>query len=239
MSEDLRSRYRRDYTNEPIRQRPAAPKPALNETVKPIPAAAPPSDTKAETPLVLPLSTITEPAAPKHPRKHKRRPSVSKKLLITLALLLIVASGAGVGYYKFHKDQTSGNQAYFPPSIISQVSIPLYYPINLPSGYKVNNDYKVLQQNVVYYSIKDAAANRYAVTIQPLPTSFDFNQFKGKFLKPDEFSTTIGSALVGTAGANLIASIRTDDNSWVIINASNTNTQTQLETIVRSLHKSK
>jgi hypothetical protein len=226
MNEELRNRYRRDYTSEPIKHRQATPKPL-----------APPANPAIPSSLAVP--SLEERAIPKHQPKRNSRRQSSKTLITVIVLLLIVAGAGAAGYYKFYKKQTPTASAYFPSSIASQVSIALYYPINLPAGYKVNNDYKILQQNVVYYSIKDPAANRYAVTIQPLPANFDFNQFKGKFLKPDEFSTSIGSALVGTAGANLIASIRTNDNDWIIINATNTTTQSQLETIVRSLHKSK
>jgi hypothetical protein len=115
------------------------------------------------------------------------------------------------------------------------VSIPVYYPQNLPAGYTYNNDAKTIQANILYFSITGPGNQTFYVTQQSIPPNFDFSTFNEKFLNPDNFSSDAGSVIAGPVGGNLIGSVQTDKNTWIIINSPGTNSQTELETVVRSL----
>jgi hypothetical protein len=115
------------------------------------------------------------------------------------------------------------------------VSIVTFYPQNLPKGYSYANDAKALKPDTLYYSIKGPNGQVIYVTQQPLPASFDYSAFAKKFLKPDNFSTAIGDGMAGIVGPNLLGSIRTNQNTWVIFNSVDTAAQNPLESVMRSL----
>jgi hypothetical protein len=115
------------------------------------------------------------------------------------------------------------------------VPIPTFFPKNLPAGYSYGNDAKALKPNILYYSVRGPKKQAFYITQQPLPANFDFAGFKKKFLNPDNFSTGIGDAMAGPAGSNLLGSIRTNKNTWIIINSSDITAQDPLEAVMRSL----
>lgn len=129
----------------------------------------------------------------------------------------------------------SGNTSEQPSPAGDKVSIPVYYPKNLPTGFTYNNDAKALKPDVLYYSIKGPGSQNFYVTQQAIPANFDFAAFNKKFLKPDSFSTEAGTATAGVAGPSLVGSIRTTKNTWIIINSLDTSVLPQLETVARSL----
>jgi hypothetical protein len=212
MEEDLRRRFRRDYTAEPIRVTSPAAVPATN-TPPPAPQA-PAKDS--------PTSKFLSPA----------------KLMIAILLIVIVAAG---GFFALHQKHAPKNPVkhYFPSSITKdQIQIPVYYPINLPGNLIVDsNTFKVIQKNVLYYSVSNRAGDKFYITIQPLASNFDFVAFKKKFVKPDEYQTPIGSNLVGVAGTSLIGSIQTNKNVWILLNSSAIGSISTMETITRSFQE--
>lgn len=236
MDEDLRNRYRRDYAREPSSDRTKRfpiPKPTPRRSVTPDRT----DHTQGAPALALPTPKIEATEEPKRRHKTKRRHR-SLRIMVLVIVLLIVTVAVGVfGYIKLSKDSTQ-SQHYFPSSVTQgHVKMQLYYPTKLPSGYRVNDDFKTPQANVVTYSILDPKNNRYVLAIQPLPDGLNIDDQKTKMLNADSINTSYGSAIVGTTVDGLLAFIRTDDGSLIIIHALNKDTQTQLETIVRSLQQ--
>jgi len=157
-----------------------------------------------------------------------------KKTLPALVILVaLVLAGGGYAYFKpSHPKQ--GKPGAYGQQISQQVSIPLYYPQNLPGGYSYNNDAKVIKANVLYISVTGPGQQSFYITQQAVPASFDFVAFNKKFLNPDSFSADSGTVTAGQVGANLIGSVRTDKNTWIIINAPSTSSLTEMETVIRS-----
>jgi hypothetical protein len=121
------------------------------------------------------------------------------------------------------------------PTVPQSSSIAVYVPRNLPSGYTYNNDQKMIKTNVYYSSINGPKGEIFYITQQPIPTDFDFTAFNKKFLNPDTFNSNAGTATVGLAGTSFIASVRTNKNSWIIINSPASKSAGSLEAVVRSL----
>jgi hypothetical protein len=154
------------------------------------------------------------------------------RLVVVSAVMLTVVGGTiGYKYYSSSHKKTH----YFPSYITkAQVTVPVYFPITLPAGYKVG-DYKIIRKNIFSYSVANSKGEKFYVTTQPMVSAFNFESFKNKFVNPDEYSTPIGSVLVGVAGADLIGSIQTNQNTWVILNSKAVGSINDMETITRSL----
>ena len=232
MDEELRGRYRRDFTREPIRERPSA------RPTKPI-VLPRTNGLEAKRAADIPPVHLEEFADANTPRRHRKLKTKRKnrwKVLALLVVLIILGAGGGLLFKRWHTKSNTSH--HFPNNIVQgQSAMQLYYPVGLPTGYIVNNDFKS-SPNLVTYSVRDKASNKFVLSIQPLPSTFNYDLFKQKLLNPDEFNTSTGSALVGSAGPSLIAIVRTNENVLVIINALNTGTKSQLEVVVRSLQKS-
>lgn len=158
-------------------------------------------------------------------------------LVLTACVALVVVAAAAETVFKPKHAQSANNPR--AQSVASLVSIPVYYPQDLPKGYSYNNDAKVLKTNVLYFSVTGPGKQKFFITQEPIPSNFDFTAFNKKFLNPDTFSCDAGSALVGQAGANMIGSVQTNKNTWVIVNSGSTTPQTELETVIRALEPTK
>lgn len=163
-------------------------------------------------------------------------PKPSKKLIrLTVIAISVILLGLG-GYYLWSSTQKepAKKTSSLVPADGKPVSITLYQPKNLPSGYIFNADAKTIKENVLYFSVTGPKKEMYYITQQPIPANFDFTTFNKKFLNPDTFTTPSGTATVGPVGAINLGSIRTSKNTWIIINASETATTAGVETVARS-----
>jgi hypothetical protein len=154
--------------------------------------------------------------------------------LAALLAVVVVGLAGGAVYLRFWQSASA------QPNAVRQlheqgVSIAIYYPQQLPAGYTYNNDAKMVKSTIFYFSVTGPNRQLFYVSQQPVPSNFDFDGFSKKFLNPDSFSTDAGSAVVGQAGASLVGSIRTNKNTWILINTAAVNSLSQLEVIARSL----
>ena len=173
--------------------------------------------------------------------KQAPKKSRTKRWLMLAGLIVLLTLAAG-GWFLWTKRQTKqaaqpvANQSYFPSGIGSQMTIPVYYPVNLPAGFSVAS-FAVIKQNVLFYSVTNKAGDKFNVTIQPLPSTFDFVGFQKKFFQPDQYQTPIGSNLVGVAGTTLIGSIQTTKNVWILLNSNSVDQLKDMETITRAFRQ--
>ncbi len=165
--------------------------------------------------------------------RYRSNDTKSLKILTYIAAsLLVVVIGGLVLLASQHK--TTGP---FPASVRKQASFALYYPTELPAGWDVDQHSIGGNSQAVTYGITSNKSTKFAVSIQAIPADFDFTVFKKKFFSTDEFTTKIGSALVGEVGNSLVASIRTNDNSWILINTSYQTSRAELTELVRAFVK--
>jgi len=160
----------------------------------------------------------------------------SRRVVLGMVILVGIFGVGAVGYIYFKSNNAkSSTLSAFSQPIDARLTIPVYYPQDLPAGYIYNNDSKILKTNVFYYSVTGPRNSLFHVTQQPIPESFDFATFNKKLLTPDTFNATSGTVTAGEVGVNTIGSVKTDKNTWIIINSSAPNSVTQLETVARSL----
>jgi hypothetical protein len=219
-SEDIRSRYRRDFTSEPIRPNSpgsnSAPKPPQVEQVHHAPTASPepaittePAFEKIE-PIIQPVAQPARANQVKHSRKN------GKKLLAVLIILLCVAA-ASTAAYIYHQNSSE----VIPAKIKSQTNLPILYPSKLPPGYKViKSSFNVTSGNVVAYYASDSKGNHINFTVQPRPKSFDFDKFYTQIMSDTtRFNTPAGEAVIGKANDKLLGSLATT-SSWLLVTGS-------------------
>lgn len=138
-----------------------------------------------------------------------------KPIVYIVACILFTAGGAGV-YYMFFVSYDP-----IPQNIRLQVSFTLYYPKSLPSGWSIDKSsfYTDPSVQVVGYRLR-GPSGYLNVTIQPVPKSFDFNNFYTKRLSGTvQFLTPLGQGAIGTAGNQLVGSLETP-SSWVLASPS-------------------
>ncbi|GEM_PF-3312690 len=224
--EELRNRFDRSSPVRPVRGRDAATI-RLSDSSRAV-------ETVPTRPEVAPVAPSTH-----TPRHTSRAANINKRTIFAIIAIIIAIAAIAGGYSVLKPKHTkSGATPTFTLPAGQQVSIPLYYPQNLPSGYTYNNDAKVIRPNVLYISVTGPGNQVFYVTQQTIPANFDFVGFGKKFTSPDNFTSDAGSAMAGQVGANLIGSIQTNKNTWIIINSPATNSLTELEIIARSFEYS-
>lgn len=109
------------------------------------------------------------------------------------------------------------------------------YTKSLATSFHVNNDAQDLGKGVITYSISDDKGNVYSVVQQPTPASFDQKKFAQGLKNTEAFTAPLGSVVIGESGSELLASVSTADNRWILIQAPLTSLRAQIETITKSI----
>lgn len=163
-------------------------------------------------------------------------PKKSKKKLYLTACLIILTLFGGLAFYwykgTFSKDPT-------PSSVKGSVSLPVYYPQNLPVGFTVDEkSYSVSGEVVSFHAVNDSG-DKILFTVQPRPSTFDYQTFYQKGLAGTvQFSTPAGQAAIGRAQDRLVGNLVTDV-SWVLIGASTPKlTTADFQLVLEGLRKS-
>jgi len=216
--EDLRRRLAQNAGRAPARRAPAQP---VARAV-PVPAAAAPA-----------AKPVADSASSKS----------SWKMVIIGVSLLVLASLAGGGVFWWrsqHKGHTlAATTNPLAQQLSSLVSIPVYAPLNLPAGYTYNDDAKAVKSTIMYFSVTGPGNQKFYISEQPIPPNFNFEGFAKKYLNPSNFSSDAGNGAAGTLANQLVGSIQTNKNTWIIINSPASNSLTELETVARSLELTK
>lgn len=108
-----------------------------------------------------------------------------------------------------------------PYSARRDITYPLYYPKQLPTGYTINRESFHQTDGVVIFSIDAPSGKNIAVSQQRLPIDLDVSARKNPagFSAPDErtFGTPLGEAHQSLWGNKSVISLPTQD-TWIILN---------------------
>jgi hypothetical protein len=218
-NDNLRGRYRRDFTREPIGgSSPAQPSPAQPRADQSQPSVHNQThSTPVETEDDLLPSLADIKSAHQQQRKVTKKKGGGFKKFTLLVLGLVFLGAIAGGVYLFTKDKKQVAQKV-PTSVQAKASVPILYPDKLPSGYKViQESFNISAGGIVAYYAEDSSGHRLNFTVQPRPANFDFESFYTKILtNATRFSTPLGEAAVGTANDHLLGSLATT-KSWVIV----------------------
>jgi len=177
------------------------------------------------------LATPQSPTEPHQPQVGKKRLWKRRTQLIIAGLVLVSISVVAFAVVKLNTPNP------IPETIRSQVSFPLYYPTKAPANWHVDESSYSATSDVVMYTLNNDAGQKFFVSIQPPPSNFNYDGFKKQFSGNDEFNTDLGSVFIGNVATSAIASIRTNDGSWIIISAADPATKSELPTLARYFTK--
>lgn len=202
--EDLRQRFRRDFTKEKIGDTAPAPKPpqpnqALKEPSAPAPAMT------AELPHIPDIVDSHRPEV-----KIKR----SKKTIFLLFLGLVIFAGLAGSAYWYWANKLA---IPVPSSVRAAVDFPLLYPTELPTGFSLKKNSFSVSKDVVVFEAVNTSSVSIAFSDQKKPIGFDFATFyKQGLTSSTTFNTNIGEAAIGNANGRLLGSVTTDQ-SWLLV----------------------
>lgn len=217
----------RPANQQPVVPQPASqPRPPFAQSTSPVPSV--PAQPQQPAP-VQPAPTTAELIA-RHERETSPQSNTKRNLVLAVAGLIIVIAGALL----FAHHAPAKSHSLFPSNIsASQVTIPVYWPKNLPAGFKVSG-YKVVKQDVLNYVVTNSNNDSFYVNIQPIPAGYDFGAFDKRFSAPATYYVSIGTAMAGLMNKQLICSIQTA-KSWVLINTTAIKDSADMATIAKAL----
>ncbi|HXY17807.1 MAG TPA: hypothetical protein VEH48_00060 [Candidatus Nitrosopolaris sp.] len=220
---------------------PAAPAVQTQPAAQSQPAAFFPPAAPAAQPTPQQPPQPAQPFAPQ-PAPAFAQPEETKKsgkfkpAAVSLAVVVLAVGGFTVIDHKINSN-SSALSGYFPPSVSqSKLSIPAYYPVNLPAGFSVGG-YKVINQKMLNYVVANKDKDQFYVSVQPLPSTAELTAFSKKVSNQTLADTPAGSGLVGTSGDTLVGSVQTTKNVWILISSTAISKAADLETIIHSFEQ--
>lgn len=164
----------------------------------------------------------------------KRRDN--KKYLLTAGIVCLVLAGGGAAYWRLFANQTAVVDP-FTSRILSSMQFPLYYPTELPTGYRIDTkSVNVPQQGVVVFSMIGPKGEKLYMSEEARPSSFDLGGFYNKFQDRKEVGVSDGAIAVGQldGGRTEVAS-RANNKTWILSNTRANIPLEQLTTMMKSL----
>lgn len=205
----------------PIQHEPAHHTPVHHEPIRHAPVQGPQFE---------PRPTTAELIA-RHEQDSRKQSSGGRRNLVLAAAGLVIIVVVALLFVHRSPAKHTGP---FPASIsAAQITIPVYYPKDLPKGFKVTGS-KVVKQDSLNYAVTSPNNDSFYVNIQPIPAGYDFAAFNKRFATPTTYQTTIGTATMGLMNNELVCSIKTG-KSWVLINSTATRSSADMATVAKAL----
>lgn len=171
--------------------------------------------------------------------RHKKgfTPRFNKKGLFLIGIgTLLVLSGGGFAYWKLVVWQPAVVNP-FSTGVVAAMKFPLYYPTNLPNGYRVDKkSVSHPSDGVVVFDMIGPKGEKLYMSEEARPVSFDLGGFYKKFQDLKEVPVSDGSVAVGrvNSGQTEIVS-RANNKTWVLSNTTANIPLDQLVSMLKSL----
>lgn len=174
--------------------------------------------------------SVRQTPEPRRPRELRiRLPQFRLKTLLVLAVIACLAGIAALFLI------SNSSRDPFPESVKQQAHFPLYYPTELPEGFRFDQAAYDASVNVMTYDYSTPDGNRIYFSLQPKPKKFDFDRFNKKQLTgTSQVETPVGTATVGVLQEQTVSSVVTD-KTWVLITSGEKVSLQQLQQVSQSL----
>lgn len=183
----------------------------------------------APLPPAEPRPTTAELIA-RHEQSSHKDSGGRRNLILAVAGLIVIIAVALI----FTHRTPAKRSGPFPASIsTAQITIPVYYPKGLPKGFKVTGS-KVVKQDSLNYDVISPNNDSFYVSIEAIPSGYDFATFNKRFATPTTYDTPIGTATMGLINNELVCSIQTA-KSWVLINSTAIKSSADMATVAKAL----
>ncbi len=172
------------------------------------------------------------------PTENKHRLPAWQPIVITLVLGLIITAST----FWILKGGAGVNDP-FTPEIRKAVSLPIYYPAQLPDGYAIEPTSIALPEKkaVTFKVINNHAQKFFVSETDATEKDSGLKNLAGNLTNVRHFSTPHGQATSGTTnnGQTNMVSIIIDNKTWVILNSGKSVPISALESTVNHLTLSK
>jgi hypothetical protein len=160
------------------------------------------------------------------------RLKAQKSFFLGMATMLLVA---GIGGAWLTLGRSSAAVGSIPSEILAAADFPLYYPETLPKGYAADPSSFSIGKDVVTYAFTYGDEDKLAVSLQPIPSAFDFDTFYQKTMGGAvTLKTETGMARIGPMnGIQTISLVA--DKTWILITAPNGAANKDLVSIASAL----
>lgn len=179
--------------------------------------------------------------SPPHKEKPYKNNVRHSKGKVVRYLLLFIVLGLAIAGIVFGASKLAPNllsPSPFSEEVKKDIDFSLYYPANLPEGFKIETDsIQQADQGVVIYAISNDSGKRITVSIQKMPENIDLNKIYENLSNVYEVDTDYGKVKVGQDENILIGNVNAE-GTWLLINTPNGNVSTdELNTVLSSLKK--
>lgn len=162
---------------------------------------------------------------------------IRKKQLVLIAVAaLFVGAGGGVLYWKLFLSQPA-NANPFTAKQMASVQFPLYYPTQLPDGYRIDaSSVNEPQQGVIVFSLIGPKSKKLYISEEARPSTFDLGGFYKKFEDLREIPVSDGTVAVGKLGGGTTEIVsRANNKTWILSNTTANIPLDQLVAMLKSL----
>ncbi len=162
-------------------------------------------------------------------------------LILGLSIIILLIA-LRVSFHPASQKSSNNTLSIVPANIKAAVNVPIYYPDpkKLPAGYTLDtNSFKKINDQAAGYVVTYDNGKRLVFTVQAKPSADEIDEFY-KNQMPLHFSidTGVGKAAVGVINNQTVASLPTNDKSWLLIAGPTDVNQDQLKQILKSIQKS-
>ena len=161
--------------------------------------------------------------------------SNKRLILISLGGMVILTCAAYFGWKLSIWQPAVVNP--FPTSVVAAMKFPLYYPTNIPQGFKI--DTKSLTQpmaQVVVFDMVGPNGAKLYVSEESRPATFNLGGFYDKFEGLQEIPVSDGSIAVGKLNSGQIeVASRANDKTWIFSNTTANIPLGQLVSMLKSI----
>ena len=159
-----------------------------------------------------------------------------KKISIVIAGLFLLGAGGGtVWLLTLHKPAAVDP---FDAKTLASVDFPLYYPLQIPKGFRTDpKSVTEPQSGVVVFDMKDSKGRKIFVSEEARSSTYNYGGFFNGIERSSQFKAQFGAAITGYLNneQNVVGSI-VSQKTWVIVNAKAGDTSpAQLKTIIATL----
>lgn len=178
-------------------------------------------------------------------RAPRRKMKLKRSFKITLLIVFVVLAIGGAGFVFREQIQTAVDDLLAPSSPFSQelkdeTGFPLYYPTDLPPGFKFDTStIKQPETGVVIYAVTDESGKTVNFTLQSQPSGLNLDPLLAVLKDIREINTPLGTAKRGIAESENreIVNLLTG-KTWILVNTpAETISNEEMDALLNSLRQ--
>lgn len=149
-----------------------------------------------------------------------RIPNISRKTWIVLDITFVVLILLTVGFFVFHAEKASIETPKIPDAVSGQLLFTPYVPSKLPSGFSIDPGSYKLQETALLFTASNKDGGRLVFSEQSVPKDLSMDQFYGSMIAtPQRVDDAPQRTIFGKLqnGTGTMASIITQDNTWILV----------------------